>query len=98
MKGYREGDERDNPARLSGHLAHTLPKPEKVKRVKHHAELPYIEVPAFMAELRAVPASSRRGRSSSPSSPRCGRARHGLRVGKSSILRSALWTVPHKTA
>src|SRR5215207_499925 len=55
VKGYRQGDERDNPARLSGHLKHTLPKPEKVRRTKDHAALPYIEVLPFMADLRAAP-------------------------------------------
>ena len=49
VKGYRD-EGAPNPARLSGHLKHTLPKPKKVKPVKHHAALPYVEVPAFMAE------------------------------------------------
>jgi integrase len=30
-----------------------LPAPSKAKRVKHHAALPWQEIPAFMAELRA---------------------------------------------
>src|SRR5829696_1896072 len=53
VKGYRD-EGAPNPARLSGHLKHTLPKPKKVKPVKHHAALPYVEVPAFMAELRLL--------------------------------------------
>jgi len=33
-------------------MANLLPKPSKVKRVKHHAALPYDKVSAFMRELR----------------------------------------------
>ncbi|MEY9157324.1 tyrosine-type recombinase/integrase [Bradyrhizobium japonicum] len=50
VSGYREGD---NPARWRGHLDKILPKKSKVKRVKHHAAMPYAEVPAYMAALRA---------------------------------------------
>lgn len=46
---YRQGD---NPARWRGHLENLLPKRSKVQRVKHHAALPYAELPSFMAELR----------------------------------------------
>jgi len=49
-RGYREGD---NPARWKGHLANLLPKPRKLRTIKHHPALPYAEVPKFMAELRA---------------------------------------------
>lgn len=47
-KGLRTGD---NPARMGGHLEHLLPKRSKAT-VKHHAALPYAEIPAFMAALR----------------------------------------------
>lgn len=47
---YRTGD---NPARWRGLLENLMPKTGKVRRVKHHAALPYDEVPEFMAELRA---------------------------------------------
>ena len=46
---YRQGE---NPARWRGHLENLLPKAAKVKRVEHHAALPYSEIGAFMAELR----------------------------------------------
>ncbi|SMY09947.1 tyrosine-type recombinase/integrase [Flavimaricola marinus] len=46
--GIRSGD---NPARWRGHLDHLLPKPKKVRAVKHHAALPHAEVADFMAEL-----------------------------------------------
>lgn len=44
VRGYRRGE---NPARWRGHLDHVLPKRSKVQRVKHHAALPYTEVPTF---------------------------------------------------
>ena len=47
-KGLRTGE---NPARMRGHLEHLLPKRSKVA-VKHHAALPYAEMPEFMAGLR----------------------------------------------
>jgi integrase len=49
VHGYREGD---NPARWRGHLDHLLPARKKLARVKHHAALPYRELPAFMCRLR----------------------------------------------
>jgi integrase len=45
----------ENPAAWRGHLDATLPKPGKLMR-GHHAALPYTEMPAFMADLRARPA------------------------------------------
>lgn len=48
-RGYRQGE---NPARWRGHLENLLPKKAKVRRVEHHAALPYAEIAAFIAELR----------------------------------------------
>jgi integrase len=48
-RGYRVGE---NPARWRGHLENLLPKRNKVRRVKHHAALPYPEIGAFLTELR----------------------------------------------
>jgi integrase len=48
-RGYRQGE---NPARWRGHLDKLLPKKTKVRRVEHHAALPYREIGAFIAELR----------------------------------------------
>lgn len=42
----------DNPARWRGHLSMILPKPTAVTKVENFAALPYVELPAFMAELR----------------------------------------------
>src|SRR5207342_2301592 len=48
VRGYRSGE---NPARWRGHLDHLLPARSKVRMVKHHAALPYAELPAFMKDL-----------------------------------------------
>ena len=56
-RGWRDGE---NPARWRGHLDMLLPAPSKAKRAarqttgrqEHHAALPYVEVAAFLAELR----------------------------------------------
>jgi len=49
VRGYRSGE---NPACWRGHLAKLLPARSKVRRVKHHAALPYAEVPGFVVTLR----------------------------------------------
>jgi integrase len=48
--GKRSGE---NPARWSGHLENLLPRVGKVAPVKHFAAVPYGEMPALMAALRA---------------------------------------------
>jgi integrase len=48
-RGYRAGE---NPARWRGHIENLLPRRSQVRRVEHHAALPYAELGAFMAELR----------------------------------------------
>ena len=48
-RGYRQGD---NPARWRGHLENLLPTKSKVRRVKHHAALPYAEIGEFIAQLK----------------------------------------------
>jgi integrase len=50
VRGYRQGE---NPARWRGHLDKLLPKRSKVAKVEHHSALPYREIGAFMASLRA---------------------------------------------
>jgi integrase len=49
VRGHRVGE---NPARWKGHLKEALPAIGKVRKVRHHAALPYGEIGAFMAELR----------------------------------------------
>jgi integrase len=48
-RSLRQGE---NPARWRGHLQYQLPARSKVRRVKHHAALPYTELPEFMVALR----------------------------------------------
>src|SRR5262249_11422506 len=50
VHGLRQGE---NPAQWRRHLQHSLPPKLKVRRVKHHAALPYAELPEFMTALRA---------------------------------------------
>jgi integrase len=57
VRQFRTGD---NPARWRGHLQKLLPAPAKVRAVKHHAALPYVELPAFMIELRKHTGTSAR--------------------------------------
>jgi integrase len=49
VRGYRKGE---NPARWRGHLDKLLPARSKVRKVEHHAALPYREMPGFMRRLR----------------------------------------------
>jgi integrase len=49
VRGYRSGE---NPARWRGHLDHLLPARSKVRKVEHHAALPYAALPGFLASLR----------------------------------------------
>lgn len=49
FRGYRQGD---NPARWRGHLDNELPARGDVRKVKHHASLPYSEIGAFVVDLR----------------------------------------------
>lgn len=56
--GYRKGD---NPARWKGHLETSgLANPAKITKVQNRASLPFAEMPAFMAELRAVDGAAAR--------------------------------------
>jgi len=48
-RGYFQGE---NPARLKGHLDHLLQNPTKIRKVKHHPAVPYMEVNIFTQELR----------------------------------------------
>jgi len=57
VRGYRTGD---NPARWRGHIDQLLPGRSKIAKIRHHAALPYQELPAFMTTLRARPGISAR--------------------------------------
>lgn len=43
----------DNPARWRGDQDHLLPKPTKVRAVKHQPALPHAEIADFMAQLES---------------------------------------------
>ncbi|MET3841826.1 site-specific integrase [Bradyrhizobium sp. OAE829] len=49
VRGYCEGE---NPARWRGHLDKVLPARSKVRKVEHHAALPYAALPGFLMSLR----------------------------------------------
>jgi integrase len=48
VRGYRTGD---NPARWRGHLSEVLPAREQIQKTKHHAALPFADLPEFVATL-----------------------------------------------
>ena len=48
-RGYCSGD---NPARLKGALGELLPKSKKIKKVEHHAAVPYVRANDFLTALR----------------------------------------------
>lgn len=50
-QGLRQG--RQNPAQWKGNLAHVLSAPSRVRKVQHHAALPFDQVPAFLTDLRS---------------------------------------------
>ena len=55
VRGYRQGD---NPARWRGHLQKALPARAKIQKVKHHAALPFADLPDFISDLRAMDGDS----------------------------------------
>jgi integrase len=48
VRGFRHGP---NPAQWKGSLAHILPARAKVRKVEHHAALPFDDMPEFLAAL-----------------------------------------------
>ena len=88
--GLREGE---NPARWKGHLANVLPKANRTSRTKHHPALPYAELPAFMAELRALPGVPARALEFTIlTAARTGEARFAR--WSEVDLRAGVWTIP----
>ena len=57
VRGFRQGP---NPAQWKGNLAHILPARARVRKVVHHAALPFAELPAFLAALRNRPGMAAR--------------------------------------
>jgi integrase len=90
VAGYRDGD---NPAVWKGNLAAVLPKRRKVRKVRHHAALPYAEIGEFMTALRGhegVPARVLEFAILTGGA----HGRGDRRAGKKSTLDGKTWTVP----
>ena len=88
-KGHRSGE---NPARWRGHLDLLLPRRPKVS-VEHHAALPFIELAAFMGELRRRPAIAARALEFTILT--AARSGEVLDATWGEVdLRAAIWTVP----
>jgi integrase len=83
----------ENPARWKGHLDHLLPKPSKVRAVKHHAALDWRQAPAFMADLaKRTGIDARALAFTILTAARSGETR-GMRW-REVDLEDAVWTVP----
>ena len=88
-QGLRSGE---NPARWRGHLDQLLPKRQRLTR-RHHAAMPYAEVPAFMGALRSSDATTARALEFAIlTAARSGEVL-GARWGEFD-LDGAIWTVP----
>ena len=57
VRGFRQGP---NPAQWKGNLAHILPSRARVRKVVHHAALPFNDMPEFFAALRSRPGMAAR--------------------------------------
>jgi len=83
----------ENPARWKGHLDHLLPRPSKVRTVKHHPALNWRQAPAFMAELAQRTGIDARALAFTIlTAARSGETR-GMRWGEID-LEEKVWTVP----
>ncbi len=91
--GARKWRQGENPALWRGHLAALLPRPTKVKAVRHHPALPYTQAAAFMAELRKIKGSGARALEFAIlTATRSGEAR--LAKWDEIDLEAKLWTIP----
>ena len=89
-KGLREGP---NPARWKGHLALTLPARRKVAPVKHHPDIPVLEMPGFMKQLRGMDGISARALEFlTLTAARSGEVR--LMTWSEIDFRNKIWTIP----
>lgn len=88
--GLRNGE---NPARWVGHLDQLLPAKSQVAPVEHHPAMPYADLPAFMAQLRAKDSVSARALEFTILTA----CRTGDTIGATwdeLNRREALWTIP----
>lgn len=90
VQGLRKGE---NPARWRGHLSALLPAKRKVRRVKHHASLPYPEMPGLWPRLEAADGMSAWAlRFAILTATRSGEVRGAL--WSEIDLDAGLWTIP----
>lgn len=83
----------ENPARWRGNLIHLLPRRPKKSQVKHHAAMPYGDLPAFFAKLRERPAFAARALELTILCAT--RTNETLQMKWSELdLEQAVWTVP----
>ncbi len=88
--GLREGE---NPALWRGGLDAILPSRSKVRRVKHHAAMPWLEMSGFCAALRLRPGIAARALEFTIlTAGRSGEIRHAL--WSEIDLEGALWVIP----
>jgi integrase len=90
VRGFRQGP---NPAQWKGNLAHVLPAPAKVRKVAHHAALPFDEMPVFLEALQGRNGMAARALEfTALTAARTGEAL-GARWGEID-LGAKVWTVP----
>lgn len=88
--GIRTGD---NPARWRGRLDNLLPKPTKVRAIKHHPALRHLEIADFMTDLSARNGVATRALAFAVlTAGRSGETR-GMKWNEVD-LNSRLWTIP----
>lgn len=86
----REGE---NPAAWRGHLDAVLPKPNKLKKVRHHPALPYTQMADFMAAVRSTSGAGARALEFAIlTAARSGEVR--LATWSEINMDARLWTVP----
>jgi integrase len=90
VQGYRSGE---NPARWKGHLDHLLPALAKIKTERHHAAMPFADIPSFMRELRQHDSTAARALEFLVLT--AARSGEVLKAQTGEISREALvWTIP----
>jgi integrase len=90
VRGYRTGE---NPAQWRGHLDQLLPARSKLRKVKHHAALPYGDIGAFMLTLREHETIAARALEFAILT--AARTSETIRARRSEIdLNNKIWTIP----
>jgi len=83
----------ENPAAWRGHLDALLPKPTKLKNVRHHPALPYERMPEFMEALRKITGGGARALELAIlTAARSGEVR--LATWSEFDLEAGVWTIP----